>query len=316
MSTEKKILDFDKNELFISSRVCEFMVHNALKVNVSDGFLKTVTEFIKEHNLFEQGFKRYSYKVLAEFIIICRKANFSNEQFYLVGNKNHEIHVLVSSFTNERIECPINWNEELNIMRMNIEFLKLTISLSVELHKSLILDFKKTAEPVLHIMNGFLDRIHSNLFNSKASATIKKSSLNLLHTRSEVSNFDIVNYISNEQIAYSRLKRLIEKEQKESIVEKISFYLFKDIGFSVEEIALKLNISIRSLQRKLKAEDSSFRSIKESVRKELSKKYLEDKSLSIHDVCLLLSYSERGAFEKAFKKWYGKNPTEYRKQLG
>lgn len=315
MSFEKKILSFDKNELFVSSRICEFVIDNALKTNLSDEFSKTIDSYIEKNGFYMQAPRKYLLTVLSELIVICRKANFSNDQFYQIGNRSHELHVLVSALTNQNIENPITWSNELNFIRMEVVTHDYSFSSAIELHRSILLDFKPIVEPLLQILSGFIDRISVILINSKVDIQVKKNTLHLLHTRSEVSNFDMVKFITNEQFIYSRIKGLLEKEQTESIAEKISFFLFKDIGFSAEEIASKLNLSLRSLQRKLKEEGSNFRSLKELVRKELSIKYLQDESLSIHDICLLLSYSERGAFEKAFKKWYGKNPSEYKKQL-
>jgi len=58
-----------------------------------------------------------------------------------------------------------------------------------------------------------------------------------------------------------------------------------------------------------------FQDILEHTRRELALRYLEDKSLSLTDIALLLGYSEQSAFNRAFKRWYEQPPKSYRKQL-
>lgn len=312
MSTEKKILDFDKEEPFVSSRICEFILDNALKTNLSEDMVSVSDTFIVKHGLYSRVSSRYPFGVFVELINICRKANVSMEQFYTIGNKNHELHSLVTSFNSINL---IEWKKELNFLRISLELVEFNLVTNVVLGKIIYIENKKTVEPLLHIIKGFFDRIYINCFKTKPITKENKNELSFTYKSAEVTNFDFIKFISDEQFFYSRIKDFIFEKNEEEIEEQISFFLFKDIGFSIAEIAVKLNLSVRSLQRKLKEENLSFRHIKEKVRKELSVRYLKDPSLSIHDVCMLLAYSERGAFEKAFKKWYGKNPVEYKKKL-
>ena len=77
-------------------------------------------------------------------------------------------------------------------------------------------------------------------------------------------------------------------------------------------IAEMLQMSLRSLQRRLKEEETSFKDLLEDTRKALAAKYLRESHRSIGEISYLLGFSERGNFNRAFKRWTGKTPGEFR----
>ena len=81
---------------------------------------------------------------------------------------------------------------------------------------------------------------------------------------------------------------------------------------SIEDIARKLALSPRSLQRRLKEEGTAFQTLRDEVSRELAGRYLEDKSLTISEISFLLGFSEPSAFFRAFKRWTGLTPLESR----
>jgi AraC-like DNA-binding protein len=81
----------------------------------------------------------------------------------------------------------------------------------------------------------------------------------------------------------------------------------------VELVAKRLGVTVRSLQRRLKEEGSSFNDVREQVRKDLSRRYL-DENLSIAEISFLLGFSEPSAFFRAFKRWTGQTPNEARRR--
>jgi AraC-like DNA-binding protein len=81
----------------------------------------------------------------------------------------------------------------------------------------------------------------------------------------------------------------------------------------VELVAKRLGLTSRSLQRRLKDEGSSFNDVREQVRKELSRRYL-DQNLSNAEISFLLGFSEPSAFFRAFKRWTGQTPNEARRR--
>jgi AraC-like DNA-binding protein len=79
----------------------------------------------------------------------------------------------------------------------------------------------------------------------------------------------------------------------------------------VDHVAKQLGLTARSLQRRLKDESTSFQAVRESVRRELAQRYLDDK-LAISEISFLLGFSEPSAFFRAFKRWTGMTPIQAR----
>ncbi len=85
---------------------------------------------------------------------------------------------------------------------------------------------------------------------------------------------------------------------------------------SIERCAMKLDISVRTLQTQLAEDGLRFSDILERQRFELARQYLEQDNLSLDDVADLLGYAEQSSFGRAFKRWTGLTPKLYRQQLG
>jgi AraC-like DNA-binding protein len=80
----------------------------------------------------------------------------------------------------------------------------------------------------------------------------------------------------------------------------------------IEQIASRMALSVRSLQRQLAAEGTSFKSALAHVRARLARTYLVPNGPSLAEVSHLLGYSEPSAFHRAFRRWTGVTPLEYR----
>jgi len=76
-----------------------------------------------------------------------------------------------------------------------------------------------------------------------------------------------------------------------------------------------LKLSRRTLQRRLKAEKTSFQRILKEVRAELAINYLRDARLRSLEIAMLLGYSNISSFTTAFKSWYDMPPAEYRQKI-
>ena len=81
---------------------------------------------------------------------------------------------------------------------------------------------------------------------------------------------------------------------------------------TIDTVAEALNISRRTLQRRLSDRGCVFRQLLQDLRSELALQYLADQRLSITDVAFLLGYSDQGSFTVAFKSWQSVAPSEYR----
>lgn len=81
---------------------------------------------------------------------------------------------------------------------------------------------------------------------------------------------------------------------------------------TVAVIANRLRMSGRSLQRRLRQEGTSFTEALSDLRRDRALRYLQDRRLSIGEVAFSLGYLDVSAFHRAFKRWTGTTPTEYR----
>jgi AraC-like DNA-binding protein len=82
-----------------------------------------------------------------------------------------------------------------------------------------------------------------------------------------------------------------------------------------EEVAAEMNIAPATLRRRLHEEGTFYQSIKDQLRRDLAIGYLSHSRRSAMDIGLELGFSERSAFHRAFKKWTGASPGEFRRRL-
>lgn len=80
----------------------------------------------------------------------------------------------------------------------------------------------------------------------------------------------------------------------------------------LDEVADKLGLSASSLQRRLREQNLSFTQLVDKVRCELATHYLQQQQLPISEMALLLGYSEVSAFSRAFRRWFGVSPRQWR----
>jgi AraC-like DNA-binding protein len=84
---------------------------------------------------------------------------------------------------------------------------------------------------------------------------------------------------------------------------------------SLESTARRLGVSCRTLQRRLQQEGTSVDELIQQIRRELSLLYLRDPNVALSEVAYLLGFAGVSAFHNAFRKWTGKTPTQYRREL-
>jgi AraC-like DNA-binding protein len=80
------------------------------------------------------------------------------------------------------------------------------------------------------------------------------------------------------------------------------------------DIARLLHTSSSTLRRRLEAEGTSFSAILEEVRRQLALGYLTSRELSMPELALLTGFSQPAAFHRAFRRWTGKTPLQYRRE--
>lgn len=117
---------------------------------------------------------------------------------------------------------------------------------------------------------------------------------------------------NSEEIAMKYLSRLNQKQLSQQvrrhIVEALPSGQIRE-----EEIASRLNLSTRTLQRRLLDEGVNFGDLLQSVRRELAENYITDTQLSVSEIAYLLGFSDQANFTRAFKRWFGVAPTDWRR---
>jgi AraC-like DNA-binding protein len=80
-------------------------------------------------------------------------------------------------------------------------------------------------------------------------------------------------------------------------------------------VARALAVSQRSLHRRLGDEGTRFNDLLDEVRKEFAERYLTRPNLNVGEIAYLIGFHDSSAFFKAFRRWTGTTPSDYRKAL-
>lgn len=83
---------------------------------------------------------------------------------------------------------------------------------------------------------------------------------------------------------------------------------------TIEQIAEYMDLSPRTLQRYLAEEGTSFQLLLDETRQSMAQRYLADSTISLTHLAAMLGYSELSAFSRAFQRWYGVSPKQWRAQ--
>jgi AraC-like DNA-binding protein len=84
-------------------------------------------------------------------------------------------------------------------------------------------------------------------------------------------------------------------------------------GGDLASVGRALALSRRTVQRRLDEEGVNFRALADEVRCGLATGYLADRRVSLSEIALLLGFSEQAAFQRAFLRWTGITPGQYRR---
>ena len=83
---------------------------------------------------------------------------------------------------------------------------------------------------------------------------------------------------------------------------------------SLQEVAERLHMTTPTLHRRLQDEDTSFRQLKEELRRDTAIRYLGQEELTTSQLAEIMGFSDSSTFHRAFKKWTGLTPQEFRRQ--
>lgn len=128
--------------------------------------------------------------------------------------------------------------------------------------------------------------------------------------------------LTSDQSMFERFHAMVDEKQalmaNNSTVgnlKQVLFMRFKGRIPSVEEAAFALQMSPRSLQRKLLQEGTTFRDVAGAIRKDIALQLMQNPAIKIAEVSDILCYSNPTAFRKAFKSWTNTVPRTIRKRI-
>jgi len=87
--------------------------------------------------------------------------------------------------------------------------------------------------------------------------------------------------------------------------------LYNHQSLAIEEIAEDLNLSVRTLQRKLEQHQIAFQQICEEIRREVALQLIQKGHHNVNEIACLTGYKEASSFRRAFKRWTGQNPKAF-----
>lgn len=111
------------------------------------------------------------------------------------------------------------------------------------------------------------------------------------------------------------IKKRFSKLNKETFVNKVKREImttFMGQIPSIESMAARFNITVRSFQRKLEEENLSYRQLCHELGKDFAASLLSNQHVKITEVASALGYSDTRAFQRAFKAWTGQTPSKFR----
>jgi AraC-like DNA-binding protein len=114
-----------------------------------------------------------------------------------------------------------------------------------------------------------------------------------------------------------RLRRQLEVEAGFTWrvrVERVLRLVIEEGGQDYEDrLARRLGVSLRTLQRRLEEEGTSFRETREAVLHERALELLSRPALRLAEIAERLGFADASAFSKAFRRWTGRSPSDVRR---
>ena len=136
------------------------------------------------------------------------------------------------------------------------------------------------------------------------------------HLKAEWLDMNIEHF---EEPTYKKLavseKRLARVKGVGKLEDQVRFILGKMLvtgEVSINSMADAMDMQLRTFQRRLKAENISYKDLVEETRKGLTMEYLFSGEYSVNEIAFLVGYSDAPSFFRAFKAWTGMAPGQYR----
>lgn len=117
-----------------------------------------------------------------------------------------------------------------------------------------------------------------------------------------------------DQEAERLLARVADLPAEVDMLRRELVILIRQGDPSLQSLAQRRHLSIRSLQRRLADHGWKFQELLDQTRRHLAESYLRDPGLDLAEISLLLGYSEQSAFTRAFRTWVGMPPAQWRRE--
>jgi AraC-like DNA-binding protein len=109
------------------------------------------------------------------------------------------------------------------------------------------------------------------------------------------------------------LNELPQEDDLLTAARKAIAELMREGAPTLIQVVKKLSMSKRTFERRLKEHGTEFRKLIDDTRRHFALKYLRDRKNTLSEIAFLLGYSEVSAFNRAFKRWTGSTPLDYRR---
>ncbi|WP_370978825.1 helix-turn-helix domain-containing protein [Agaribacterium sp. ZY112] len=140
--------------------------------------------------------------------------------------------------------------------------------------------------------------------------------MDLQNARAQRKTEDLAIFASGSMKTLDEYQAAADLPEGLGISGKVVEVLKRRIGqssLSIDHIAEELNLSKRTLQRRLQQQGISFAELRDKVRFHFSIDYLIRQQTSIDRISSTLDFSDRTSFTNAFKRWTGLSPSTFRK---
>lgn len=112
-------------------------------------------------------------------------------------------------------------------------------------------------------------------------------------------------------------RQQLKRRHQAGVTGQVRQLILGQLGLiaTFEEVALALAISPRSLRRKLESENTSFKLLLDKERQQIAQQLLQGSGMKLDELAFHLGYTDTASFSRAFRRWQGCSPGEYRKSL-
>jgi AraC-like DNA-binding protein len=281
----------------------------------------TVDEFYK---VFEAVQSLFPDKIYAlEFEKVWTVESFSLIHYAILHSRNlKESFKRLNHFENIYGPEKLSISENKTEFIVDIDFLPSVVEVPSVLIEFAIISYVKLARlgtrKNLKPLSVFTTKdIDAQAYYNYLGVYPKKGEVNKIVFSKEDAEYPFVTYDENLWKIHEQALQVALDQKNKNIsysvkVQSALLQLLPSGKYSIEDIAEKLNVSKRTLQRNLSAENTNYSEQLENIREQRARYYLEKTDSTYAEISFLLGYDHPKSFSRAFVKWTGLNPESFR----